>query len=64
MGNHIEMTKNAGIDYSTGTTFQPEEHKFPLQVKDLNQLNKALKKLGVVPTYQTHKDFIIFPVKG
>ncbi|MBU0695255.1 MAG: MBL fold metallo-hydrolase, partial [Bacteroidetes bacterium] len=35
LGNHIEMTKTAGKDYPTGTTFQPNEHVLPLKASDL-----------------------------
>ena len=61
LGNHIEMTKDAGKDYPTGTTFQPKEHRLPLQLKDLTELNEALKKIGDKPVYQRHDHFIIYP---
>ncbi|MDQ3681901.1 MAG: MBL fold metallo-hydrolase [Bacteroidota bacterium] len=61
LGNHIEMTKNSGKDYPVGTTFQPEEQKLPLNIKDLQLLNKALKRLGDNPTKVIHDNFIIYP---
>ena len=61
LGNHIEMTKTAGKDYPTGTTFQPDEHILPLKVSDLLLLNESLKQLGEIPKRETHADFIIYP---
>ena len=61
LGNHIEMTKNPGIDYPTGTTYQPDEHILPLKVKDLHILNNALERLGENPKYEIHDNFIIYP---
>ncbi len=61
LGNHIEMTENPGKDYPVGTTFQPEEHVLPLKIKDLQSLNKALKRLGDSPTHEIHDNFIIYP---
>ena len=61
LGNHIEMTKTAGKDYPTGTTFQPDEHILPLKVNDLFLLNESLKKIGAIPKRETLADFIIYP---
>ncbi len=61
LGNHIEMTKAAGKDYPTGTTFQPDEHVLPLKVDDLFLLNESLKKIGENPKREVHADFIIYP---
>jgi hypothetical protein len=61
LGNHIEMTKTAGKDYPTGSTFQPDEHILPLKVSDLFKLNKALQHLGENPKRETHTNFIIYP---
>lgn len=61
LGNHIEMTKTAGKDYPTGTTFQPDEHILPLQASDLFLLNISLKQLGDTPKREIHDNFIIFP---
>ncbi len=62
LGNHIEMTKTPGVDYPTGTTFQPEEQRLPLTKKDLNLLNETLKKIGLQPKRQVLAKFIITPV--
>lgn len=61
LGNHIEMSTKAGIDYPTGTTFQPQEHPLPLKIKDLKLLNTSLKKLGDIPKKVILDDFIIYP---
>lgn len=61
LGNHIEMTKTAGKDFPTGTTYQPDEHILPLKTKDLFLLNDALKKLGENPKRETYDKFIIYP---
>jgi hydroxyacylglutathione hydrolase len=61
LGNHIEMTTTPGKDYPIGTSFQPDEHIWPLKVKDLLLLNEALIKLGDKPTREVHDDFIIYP---
>ncbi len=61
VGNHIEMTNDPLKDYSVGTTFQPDEHRLPLMVRDLELLNKALQRLGDKPTREIHNGFIITP---
>lgn len=62
LGNHIEMTRNPGVDYPMGTTYQPEEHVLPLSIEVLQELSSALRKLGDVPTREIHNSFIIYPV--
>jgi len=61
LGNHIEMSNAAGIDYPVGTTYQPEECKLPLKVTDLNLLLDALENLGDTPTKEVYPKFIIYP---
>lgn len=61
VGNHIEMSRTPGIDYPTGTTFQPDEHTLPLHVADLQKLNRDLQALGEQPTRQVDDAFIIDP---
>lgn len=61
LGNHIEMTNKAGRDYPVETTYQPNEHVLPLNVKDLRQLNKSLIRLGDTPKFEVHGNFIIYP---
>ena len=64
LGNHIEMSKEPGKDYATGTTFQPNEHALPLTVTQLNLLNNSLKNIGEIPERKILNDVIIYPVKG
>jgi len=61
VGNHIEMSRTAGIDYPTGTTFQPEEHALPLPVAELQRLNADLQALGDQPARRVEAAFIIDP---
>ena len=61
VGNHIEMSRTPGVDYPTGTTFQPNEHPLPLRVADLQKLNRDLQALGEQPTRQVDDAFIIDP---
>jgi hydroxyacylglutathione hydrolase len=61
MGNHIEMTRTNGIDYPTGTTYQPNEHALPLGLGTLEELHKACEKMGNTISHQVHDDFIIVP---
>lgn len=61
LGNHIEMTNISGKDYPVGTTYQPDEYKLPLKVKDLKLLNKTLINSGDKPTRQSLANFIIYP---
>lgn len=61
LGNHIEMTNISGKDYPVGTTYQPDEYKLPLKVKDLKLLNKTLTKAGDKPVRQSLDKFIIYP---
>lgn len=62
LGNHIEMTQTPGVDYPTGTIYQPNEHRLPLSINQLIALSEALNKLGEIPTRAVHDSFIIFPV--
>lgn len=62
LGNHIEMTQSAGIDYPMQTIYQPKEHPLPLNVDELKELAAALNKLKDIPTQEIHDSFIIYPV--
>jgi hydroxyacylglutathione hydrolase len=62
LGNHIEMSTTDGIDYPMGSTYHPQEHKLPLTIKDLKELQLALTNLGNTPTNEVHKNFIIYPI--
>jgi glyoxylase-like metal-dependent hydrolase (beta-lactamase superfamily II) len=62
LGNHIEMTQTAGVDYPMETIYQPRESMLPMSVVELRELSTALKKLGDTPTKEVHNNFIIYPV--
>jgi hypothetical protein len=59
LGNHIEMTNQAGMDYPTGTTFQPQEHSLPLKTSILTEIRSAAKGKQTAPKRDVHPDFII-----
>lgn len=61
MGNHIEMTTAHGVDYPTGTTYQPHEHALALEPTVLKELHHACEKMGDHLVYQIHRDFILVP---
>ena len=61
LGNHIEMSNTAGIDYPVGTMYQPDEIKLPLKMEDLDLLFNALEKLGDTPARAVYPKFIIYP---
>lgn len=62
LGNHIEMTKTSGKDYPVFNNFQPNETPLPLTVKELEELNMSLQKMGDKPAKEVHNKFIIFPL--
>jgi hydroxyacylglutathione hydrolase len=62
VGNHIEMSRTPGLDYPTGTTFQPDEHPLPLRVAELQKLNRDLQSIGDQPTRRVEGAFIIEPM--
>jgi len=59
LGNHIEMTNQSGVDYPTGTTYQPQEHSLPLNVRVLIEIQKAVKGKPQAPKRDVYPDFII-----
>jgi len=59
MGNHIEMTDQSGVDYPTGTTYQPHEHMLPLRPDVLSEIRNASKGMKTTPVRDVHADFII-----
>ena len=60
LGNHIEMSTTPGIDYPTGSTYQPEEHQLPLTIVELKELHLSLIRIDV-PVREVHDNFIISP---
>ena len=61
MGNHVEMTRTKGVDYPTGTTYQPEEHTLPLGLTVLSELSVACERIVNKFVSEIHDDFIIVP---
>ena len=62
MGTHIEMSKQSGVDYEIGETFQPNEQMLPMSVSDLATLAKALDEMGDKAEKRVLPNFIIYPV--
>jgi glyoxylase-like metal-dependent hydrolase (beta-lactamase superfamily II) len=61
LGNHIEMSATPGVDYPTGSTFQPHEAPLPLTADDLRALDHTLDSLGEVPVRKVLGKVIISP---
>lgn len=61
LGNHIEMTDSASVDYPTGTTDQPHEAPLPLAVTELELLSKDLS-ISESAAHQVFDKFIVEPV--
>ncbi len=61
-GAHIEMSQKPGVDYPIGTSFQPNEHSFDLNVDSLLLLQQRLNKIGSRPAQDIQADFIIYPI--
>lgn len=64
LGNHIEMTDSAAVDYPTGTTYQPHEAPLPLLVEDLEKLATHLNSNSSKATRQVFDKFIVEPVQA
>jgi hydroxyacylglutathione hydrolase len=62
LGTHIEMSKTPGVDYPTGSTFQPDEHPLALSRDVLIRLDVELKRIGATPMRSVQDDFIITPL--
>lgn len=50
VGNHLEMSRSPGLDYPTGSTFQPDEPPLPLRGAALQKLHHDWQALGHPPT--------------
>jgi hydroxyacylglutathione hydrolase len=62
LGTHIEMSKTPGIDYPTGSSYQPNEATLPLSVQDLIELDTHLQSLGDEPQRLVLDKVIVVPV--
>jgi hydroxyacylglutathione hydrolase len=61
LGNHIEQTRTAYLDYPIGTVFQPDEHELALSRAHLLELNDALQRMNGKVVRMAFRDFTIWP---
>ena len=58
MGCHIEMTREPGVDYPTGTLFQPDEPALAMTVDQLSGL-RSVSHVALEPGRHVFDDFVI-----
>lgn len=63
LGNHIEQTRTAFLDYPVRTVYQPDEHALELGRAHLLELNDALRDLRGAIRRIALRDFTIWPTK-
>jgi hydroxyacylglutathione hydrolase len=63
LGNHIEQTRTAFLDYPIRTVHQPDEHLLELGRAHLLELNDALRDSGGGMKRVALRDFTIWPTK-
>jgi glyoxylase-like metal-dependent hydrolase (beta-lactamase superfamily II) len=61
LGNHIEQTRTAFLDYPIGTVYQPDEHELALGRAHLLELNDALREMNDKIVRTALRDFTICP---
>ena len=61
LGNHIEQTRTAYLDYPIRTIYQPDEHQLELGRAHLLELNQALRDLNGRIARIAFRDFTIWP---
>jgi glyoxylase-like metal-dependent hydrolase (beta-lactamase superfamily II) len=61
LGNHIEQTRTAYLDYPIGTVYQPDEHALELGRSQLLELNEALRDSSGKIERTAFRDFTIWP---
>jgi hydroxyacylglutathione hydrolase len=61
LGNHIEQTRTAYLDYPIGTVYQPDEHELELGRSHLLELNEALREMNGKIVRMAFRDFTIWP---
>jgi len=61
LGNHIEQTRTAYLDYPIRTVYQPDEHQLELGRAHLLELNEALHDLNGRIERTAFRDFTIWP---
>ena len=63
LGNHIEQTRTAFLDYPVGTKYQPDEHVLELGRAHLIELNEVLRSMNGAVTRMAMRDFTIWPTR-
>lgn len=61
LGCHIEMTREAGVDYPVRTTYQPDEPPLEMTVGHLRAIRAALDEVGSEPERRAFDEFILWP---
>jgi hydroxyacylglutathione hydrolase len=61
IGCHIEMTRQAGVDYPVLTTYQPDEPPLEMTVAHLHAIRAALDEVGSEPAQRAFDEFILWP---
>ena len=61
IGCHIEMTRQAGVDYPVRTTYQPDEPPLEMAVTHLHAIRAALDEVGPEPALRAFDEFILWP---
>jgi glyoxylase-like metal-dependent hydrolase (beta-lactamase superfamily II) len=61
IGCHIEMTREAGVDYPVRTTYQPDEPPLEMTVAHLRAIRSALDEVGTEPARRAFDEFILWP---
>ena len=61
LGDHIEQTRTAYLDYPIGTVYQPDEHELELGRAHLLELNDALRRMNGKVVRMAFRDFTIWP---
>jgi glyoxylase-like metal-dependent hydrolase (beta-lactamase superfamily II) len=62
LGNHIEMTREAGEDYPMQAPNHPDERRLELPYGALLELRAALHAMGDKPVREAHGSFVIYPL--
>jgi hydroxyacylglutathione hydrolase len=61
LGNHIEQTRTAYLDYPIGTVYQPDEHQLELGRAHLLELNEGLREMNGKIVRMAFRDFTVWP---
>lgn len=61
IGCHIEMTRQAGVDYPVRTAYQPDEPPLEMTVAHLHKIRSALDEVGPEPALRAFDEFILWP---